>query len=268
MSPNGLKSITIFGLQEVPFGYNDAIIPKNYEKQVMKHIKEFSRFAKDYKNYSTIQQNVALNLLNLIPKSWNLKRVVDIGCGDGMIYRLLRSRGYKIECFIGTDYATNMLSLHPIGDNVIAIEADFNQLPPTVLTKCKADVVISSSALQWSMDLDKTISNLKSISNRFAYAIFTSNTFKSLLECANVPSPIYTKESIINTLQNSFKNPQIVIQNMTMKFESVEEMLRYIKRSGISGGRGLLGYKDIKRVIKEYDKNYLEFEILYVTAEI
>jgi len=43
-------------------------------------------------------------------------------------------------------------------------------------------------------------------------------------------------------------------------------MLRYIKQSGVSGGKKQLSYKEIKRVIKDYPLDYLEFEVLFVKA--
>jgi malonyl-CoA O-methyltransferase len=43
-------------------------------------------------------------------------------------------------------------------------------------------------------------------------------------------------------------------------------MFRYIKRSGVSGGKKQLLVKDIKRVVKNYPFDYLEFEVFFIKA--
>jgi malonyl-CoA O-methyltransferase len=45
-------------------------------------------------------------------------------------------------------------------------------------------------------------------------------------------------------------------------------MLRYIKRSGVSGGKRQLSIKDIKRVVDRYPLNYLEFEVIFIEAKL
>jgi malonyl-CoA O-methyltransferase len=37
-------------------------------------------------------------------------------------------------------------------------------------------------------------------------------------------------------------------------------MLRYIKKSGVSGGQKKLSLKEIRKLLKNYPLNYLEFE--------
>jgi malonyl-CoA O-methyltransferase len=49
-------------------------------------------------------------------------------------------------------------------------------------------------------------------------------------------------------------------------FDTTYDMLRYIKRSGTSGGERHLGYREVKRLIYNYPLNYLEFEVIFVSA--
>jgi malonyl-CoA O-methyltransferase len=49
-----------------------------------------------------------------------------------------------------------------------------------------------------------------------------------------------------------------------LEFDSVREMFRYIKRSGVSGNRNLLGFKEMKKLMNEYPLNYLEFEVVFI----
>ena len=43
-------------------------------------------------------------------------------------------------------------------------------------------------------------------------------------------------------------------------------MFRYIKRSGVSGGVGVLNYREMKNIMKNYPLDYLEFEVLFIKA--
>ncbi len=41
-------------------------------------------------------------------------------------------------------------------------------------------------------------------------------------------------------------------------------MFKYIKRSGVSGSRKILSYKESKKLLNEYPLSYLEFEVIYI----
>ena len=50
-----------------------------------------------------------------------------------------------------------------------------------------------------------------------------------------------------------------------LEFDSVRDMFRYIKRSGVSGGRRVLGYAQTRELMACYPIDYLEFEVLFIT---
>jgi malonyl-CoA O-methyltransferase len=52
----------------------------------------------------------------------------------------------------------------------------------------------------------------------------------------------------------------------TLEFENTREMLRYIKKSGVSGNRNVLSYKQTKSLMQEYPLSYLEFEVVYINS--
>jgi len=56
------------------------------------------------------------------------------------------------------------------------------------------------------------------------------------------------------------------VVNYKLEFTDVYEMLKYIKRSGVSGGKKQLTYKDIKNIIEHYPLGFLEFEVLFIKA--
>ncbi len=229
----------------------------------MRVAKEFSRFAESYSRHNIIQAKVAQKLISYIPKR-EYGSIIDVGCGRGEIYENLIREGIDFSSFSALDISSDMLSLHPQEARVTLIEGDFGTLD-TFSRLSTYDIVISSSALQWSGDLDTALEGLSTISDEFYFAIFTSQTFSSLHKCAKISSPIYAREYLQERVSEYFE-ATFELESYKLHFKSVYEMLRYIKESGTSGGESKLGYREIKRLIDEYPLDYLEFEVLFVRS--
>ena len=231
-----------------------------------KVVDEFSRFANQYEQYNIIQSKVVNNLVSFISKI-DYKNIVDLGCGSGAVYKNLKQQNIIYDKFIALDSSEEMLSLHGEDTKVEKICVDFNKVDTyRELNMKKEDTIfISSSALQWSEDLDMVFSNIASNSHKAYLAIFTSGTFATLHATANIDSPIYSKNELIETIDKYF-NAEYKVESYRLQFESVLDMFRYIKKSGVSGGMKQLSYKQVKRLMNDYPLNYLEFEVLFVEA--
>jgi len=79
-------------------------------------------------------------------------------------------------------------------------------------------------------------------------------------QTAGITSPICSKEEILDALFEY----EMEIEEYRLSFESVHEMLTYIKNSGVSGGTKQLSYKKMKKLILTYPLDYLEFEVIFV----
>ncbi len=231
----------------------------------MKIVKEFSRFAEEYRKHNIIQEEVAKRLTLMLHHN-KYSKVLDLGCGSGAVYTNLLKCGIEVESFVALDFSKEMLALHPSGCNIEKKCLDFNKKTSFASYKEREfDVLLSASALQWSEDLYQVLEQISTLAEEYYFAFFTSNTFKTLHQTANINSPIYAKEHIIEALDRRY-NYKTELVEYRLDFTSVHEMLRYIKRSGVSGGGGQLGYKDIKKLMQTYPLNYLEFEVLFVEA--
>ncbi|SFV63310.1 putative methyl transferase [hydrothermal vent metagenome] len=231
----------------------------------MKIAKEFSRFAKDYNQNNIIQAEVAKKLVDYLNLK-NYDKILDIGCGRGEVCKNLDINLINFTHFCGVDMAIGMLDLHPKKDNITLINGDFSTAETfSKLPYPQYDIILSSSALQWSQNLDITLYNISKLSNEFYFSIFTSGTFSSLHKFANISSPIYS-ESYLRDKIDKYFNAKYEVVKYKLYFDTVYEMLRYIKESGISGGKAKLTFKEIKRVISEYPLNYLEFEVIFIKA--
>lgn len=220
---------------------------------------EFSRFASQYGIYNSIQMQVAQKLI--AHTTTRPARILDIGCGNGTLYSCI---DWEIEHFTGVDFSSPMLSCHPKEPNVELRLGDFND--PALfktLENQKFDHIYSASALQWADDLGAVLEALVRFNTPLSLAIFTSGTFKTLHALANVTPLIRTHEEIVALVQKH-KGLQCQSVRYALEFESVREMFRYIKRSGVSGSRRTLNVTQMKQLMKEYPLNYLEFEVDYI----
>ena len=220
---------------------------------------EFSRFAQSYQEYDVIQKEVTKKLLSFVKTE--PKRILDLGCGSGNVYKMIP---WKIEHFIGVDFAPKMLELHPKAEHVECIYGDFeNEELYEYLIHYDFDYIISSSALQWAKDLQKVFRFIASFQTNIAVAIFSANTFKTLHKTANIPSLLRSKEEVITLAKRHF-DIKVSVENYTLEFENNKELFRYIKKTGVSGKRSVLNYKQTKALMQEYPLSYLEFEVVFL----
>lgn len=220
---------------------------------------EFSKYATSYGSYSVIQDKVIQRLMStMIVKP---KRILDLGCGSG---GFVKSITWNIKYFVGVDFAKGMLELHPKSEKIECIYGDFNKdaLFET-LKNYQFDFIVSASALQWADDLEKIFQNIQSLNIPVALAIFTSNTFKTLYDTADL-EPILKSSDAIFELQKKYFDADFEIVQYKLEFENTREIFQYIKRSGVSGSRRVLDYRNMKKLIKEYPINYLEFEVVFI----
>lgn len=223
---------------------------------------EFSKYALDYESHNTIQNLVIEKLLSLL--HMQPKRILDLGCGSGALCKKI---DWNYEHFVGVDFAPGMLELHPKSELIECINGDFND--DTLFKKLSTrnyDYVFSASALQWASELEKTFKNIQLFNAPIALAIFTSNTFKTMNITAGIESFLSSLEQLKSLQQKYFPNASFEVVEYKLEFESVREMFLYIKRSGVSGSRNILSFKETKRLMKEYPLNYLEFEVAFIVS--
>ncbi len=217
---------------------------------------EFSRRAETYQHHNIIQRKVVKHLIAQITSQPS--KILDLGCGSGAVYNLI---DWKIERFVGIDKADMMCRLHPQSDKIELFHDNFENL--SLLQKLgHFDIVISSSALQWANDLESLFQTLHTMTDEIAFAIFCNGTFKTIYEMTQLESFLPSKESLQQLLEKYF-DCQCEIKNYTLEFQDNISKFRYIKRSGVSGGKKRLSVQETRSLIRNYPFSYLEFEVLF-----
>lgn len=230
-------------------------------------IKEFSRFAHEYDRHNMIQAEVAKKLIAKLPKS-GYHTILDLGAGSGEVAKNLSKAEVAYTHLTVFDSSAEMLAIHPSSEKIVKVEGDFNTKDfISDLPLARYELILSSSALQWSRDLDHTLGELSVLSNSLHAAIFTANTFQTLHQTANIDSPIYTAAHLQQKIENHYAHVHFELHSYRLHFDSVREMFRYIKKSGVSSGEKKLSYKETRSLMKKYPLDYLEFEVLFVEAK-
>jgi len=236
-------------------------------KQTSKVVQEFSRFAHKYDTYNMIQAKVATRLIGKLPKI-SYKNIIDIGAGSGEVYKNLQLQKISVEKFLAFDSAQTMLAIHPDGKDITKVCGNFNDRDFVAkLPNHHYDLLLSSSALQWSSDLARTMQKLSLLSSTFYGAVFTSGTFKTLHTVAGVNSPIYDVTTVQSVLKQYYGEVHFEIHQYRLEFETTRDMFKYIKQSGVSSGERKLSYMQMKQLMESYPLNYLEFEVLFIEAK-
>lgn len=219
---------------------------------------QFSKYANEYKTHNIIQQIVAKSLVRELKSK--PKRILELGCGSGQVFSNIF---WEIEFYKAIDASFSMCELHPKAKNIevkclnFDSEEFFNEIKND-----SYDMVLSSSALQWSSDLSKIIESLFKITKEINTVLFTSNTFKTIQKITNTKSPILDEDSIKNSFSKYFECEFETIL-YKLEFDNKKDLFDYIKKSGVSGEKSL-SYSDSKKLYKEYNLNYLEFEVIFV----
>ena len=237
-----------------------VIYLSNDEGHVISPSNQFSINARTYEQYGSVQKKVAERLMRKLKDQ--PKTMLDIGAGTGLVFKSLN---WTVDRFIATDKSELMLRAHPAGPNVECIVSDFNEKNWLQdIPELNFDRVISSSSLQWAQNTHTVLSDIKKLGSPVSFSIFTSGTFSLLHKTANIPPLLKSKEEALNIISKLFKNVETELVHYKLNFENTNDIFKYIKRSGVSGARNILGFRQIKDLIRHYPANWLEFEVLFV----
>lgn len=203
--------------------------------------------AKSYLTSCSAQKFFAQQLAQKILRKWKRRfsSVLDLGCGAGILPQAMKQEGILIEDYTGCDISQAMLECFssPYATYTLFCQ-DFDEC---LIQSPKVDLIVSSSALQWSLDLSRTLSLIAKHRSKVALSLISSNTFKELHTFLGTKSPLMEVENMQELLLNFFDG-EIEIINQDFIFNHSSKLISHLRDSGVMGG-GVAGYKKAKRLL-------------------
>ena len=220
---------------------------------------QFSKYATEYNSHNIIQQIVSKALVRDITNK--PKRILELGCGSGQVFKNIN---FDFDYYKAIDFSQEMCTIHPKHKNLelFCLNFDTEEFHKNLENE-KYDLILSSSALQWSKDLTKIVKTLSTLSNEINMVLFTSNTFKTIFELTDTKSPILDLKEIKKSF-DKFYRCEYEVLNYKLEFENKKDLFNYIKNSGVSGNKKTLTFDKAKHLYKNYDLGYLEFEVVFI----
>ncbi len=123
----------------------------------------------EFWNFGKAQQAYTDKLLSLVPKG--VKTILDVGCGTGMVAKLLKSNGYQVECISPSTFLTQKVKDNDPGLTVY--ECKFEDFKPPK----KYDLLLFCESYQY-IKLNDLFKKLSECVTRDGY-LMLSDIFKT-----------------------------------------------------------------------------------------
>ncbi|MBL7068374.1 MAG: malonyl-ACP O-methyltransferase BioC [Candidatus Omnitrophica bacterium] len=215
------------------------------DKEAIK--KNFSRYARSYDTYSTVQDHCAAGLIAKI-KSNGFRKILDIGCGTGNYTRLLKER-YPQASIKAVDISEEMVDV--AREKLDGQRVDFLVRDAEAIDlDDEFDLISSNVSFQWFEDLKDPLSRYSGLlkeSGIIAFSQFGPKTFYELnsslriLFGKDVSISAYNfveKDEIETLLKRHFKMVEAAEEIYRESHNSLRELLTKIRYTG-TRGRGL-----------------------------
>jgi len=262
-------------------------IENDLKPDKLKMRQAFERAANTYDAAAVIQREVSqrllerLNYINLQPIS-----ILDVGAGTGISLAGL-SQHYPAASIYALDIARPMLIearkkqgwWQRLRRPVKLITGDAESLP---LADASVDLLFSNLALQWCLDLDQTFNEFRRVLKPGGLLMFTTfgpDTLRELRSCWSQVdgythvNNFFDMHDIGDALvRNSFAEPVMDMELLTMTYKDVPSLMRDLKTIGahnVTQGRSrkLTGKGRLQRVNAAYEQ-YRSDGVLPVSYEV
>lgn len=235
------------------------------DKKIVKQ--RFEKNILTYNNHAHIQKEICkkltAKLLNI--KDKQLNRILEIGCGTGFLTEELL-KNISPDYFYANDivestekYISKILNSHHIKNQYfICGDAETLDFPKDL------DLIISTSTIQWFVNLNKFINN--TVNSLKKGGIFAFSTFgpKNFLEIRSISDsglnylPIKEYKELLGS---EFTIHYSEEYTNTIHFNNAVEVLKHIKYTGVNGNNKFAWTKkELRYFTDKYDDMFFDGE--------
>ncbi len=258
----------------------------------------FHQRAAEYDGHVAVQKRVVDNLVRHVQSNSGLspKSILDVGSGTGSLLNRLHSI-WPDASLCGVDLAYNMClrATAKLGDACLVVNGDAEQLP---YKNESYDLVVSTSALQWTGNLSNAMHELRRVMKpgaSLSIAFFCEGTLCELQRCflevlgsrcdskghANRLHKFWSAEDLKTILARmDFESFVVNCETEIDWYDDLQSLLRSIKNIGagtVSGGAGGgLGWRGIINETSRLYRDYygengripVTYNVLYLNAHV
>ncbi len=251
--------------------------------------KQFNHAKNTYDQHAIVQQAMAKQLSNLLPKDGKIKNILEIGCGTGLFTKFLLQQ-YPNASLLAVDLAEEMINkakqqLQSFSQ-VQFLTADIEELEISAFPPF--DLIVSNAVIQWLQSKQKTLQTLTAslqpngwfLASTFGPKTFSElqTTFQQVQQQLGLPA---TRHLLPLCSAGEWKHllRHAGLQRIRSKqafhrlyYENCFTFLKGIKKVGASYQNDLLSLHQrrtlLKNVIHRYDQHYLTPKGVYTTYEV
>ncbi len=235
----------------------------------------FNKASSQYDKYAFLQNEIATRLdAKLEVISNNTSVILDLGAGTGLLSKSLLQR-FPDSKLICLDFAQESLKNNP---STYKICADANYLP---LVNDSIDIIVSNLMMQWCPNLKQLFTECYRVLKNNGLILFSTFGIDTLKELKKSWAVVDNKMHV-NTfvdmhdigdqlLQEGFQSPVMEMENLTLTYQSVTDLLRDLKAIGAqtvdSRSKFLTGKDKFQSMINMYE-SYRQDGKLPATYEV
>jgi malonyl-CoA O-methyltransferase len=247
--------------------------------------KRFSKNAKNYDKYASVQKRMGMELIHSLPKMGSAGNinVLEIGCGTGYVTQLL-SETYPNAKITAIDLAPGMIEIAKERtrglDGITFFCGDIEELS----FSSSYDLIISNATFQWLNDFQSVLEKLLGLLNddgRIVFSTFGNKTFQELhtsfqyaKETLNLPiqhslgQSFYSFEDLYRLCEHVLQSFEELPYEMKGKqlleieyFPTVKQFFTSIKKIGATNSNkesSYLGPAFFKELFHQYETNFMD----------
>lgn len=241
----------------------------------------FNKAALIYDQHATVQKIIGEYLLdNICVAKLKPKNILDLGCGTGYFTKKL-SRLFPASVVYGIDFAEKMLEFakeHHLQDKIIYLLSEAEKLP---FKDNYSEIVFANGLFQWALNLQLMLNEIYralSAEGSLFFSMFSAGTLKELhhiyrlVERNNIHLFKDATEMKMMLMPAGFKNISISTKSFKLPFNSVSDLIRYLKNIGANyvetPNKGLMGTQQFNRIEKLYKEKYSSNNKIIATFKV
>jgi malonyl-CoA O-methyltransferase len=243
----------------------------------------FSAAAPTYHYSATIQRAVAERLSTMLAGDETADRILEIGCGTGLLTAHLchlfpRARIDALDMAAGM--VTQCRARLAGASGLFCHVADLNKFRAEALYQ----LIVSSSTLHWidpMGDVMKTLAGMLSGQGRLVFALMVRGTLAELQAARRRAAPNKPPARQLPTaltVQTALARAGLCIEkeheeSRRQAYASAEDLLRRLHEQGLTGGplsrsRQLLNRTDLRRLARDYEAHYRDGDGVYASYQV